>query len=66
MIKCCIFCIAPKRHLGCHSTCPEYLEEKKKLDKVRADRYREYRTRTLVDDFRFGARNRNKKNHNYK
>lgn len=27
-IKCCHGCVAPKRHPGCHSTCPEYIEEK--------------------------------------
>ena len=29
-ISCCRGCEAPKRHLGCHSTCPEYLAEAKK------------------------------------
>jgi len=28
-IKCCKGCVAPKRHSGCHSKCPEYLEEKR-------------------------------------
>lgn len=28
MIKCCKDCVAPKRHLGCHSVCPEYIHEK--------------------------------------
>lgn len=28
VIKCCHYCVAPKRHPGCHGTCPEYLEEK--------------------------------------
>lgn len=28
MIKCCRNCVAPKRHVGCHGTCKEYLEEK--------------------------------------
>jgi Na+-translocating ferredoxin:NAD+ oxidoreductase RnfC subunit len=26
-IKCCHKCVAPKRHPGCHATCPEYIEE---------------------------------------
>lgn len=33
MNRCCKYCFPPKRHLGCHSTCPEYLEEKKDLDR---------------------------------
>lgn len=28
-IKCCKDCVAPKRHIGCHATCAEYLSEKK-------------------------------------
>lgn len=31
-IKCCKDCVAPKRHLGCHSTCSEYLTERAKMD----------------------------------
>ncbi len=31
-IECCRYCVAPKRHLGCHETCPEYNEERKQLD----------------------------------
>lgn len=31
-IKCCKGCEAPIRHIGCHSTCERYLEERKQLD----------------------------------
>lgn len=27
-ITCCNDCIAPKRHPGCHASCPEYIAEK--------------------------------------
>ncbi len=30
--ECCHKCIAPKRHPGCHSECPEYIEQRKLLD----------------------------------
>lgn len=26
-ITCCKDCVEPKRHVGCHSDCPEYLAE---------------------------------------
>ena len=26
-IKCCYGCVAPKRHIGCHASCPEYRAE---------------------------------------
>ena len=26
-MKCCHFCVAPKRHLGCHGKCSEYKDE---------------------------------------
>ena len=29
-IKCCQFCVPPKRHTACWDTCPEYIEEKAK------------------------------------
>lgn len=35
-INCCRECVPPKRHIGCHGTCPEYIKanaknEEKKL-----------------------------------
>lgn len=27
-IKCCHYCVAPKRHTACWGHCPEYLKEK--------------------------------------
>ena len=32
-IKCCLGCVAPKRHPGCHSSCPDYLAEKAESDR---------------------------------
>lgn len=32
-IKCCVGCVAPKRHVGCHSKCEEYLKERAELTK---------------------------------
>ena len=29
-ISCCRYCVAPKRHPGCHGHCTEYIEEKAK------------------------------------
>lgn len=37
MIYSCKGCVAPKRHPGCHSTCPEYLADKERHDKEKAD-----------------------------
>lgn len=31
-IRCCKGCEAPVRHVGCHSTCERYLEERRQLD----------------------------------
>jgi hypothetical protein len=35
MIRCCKDCKAPKRHPGCHATCPEYIEQKEKHEQDR-------------------------------
>lgn len=41
MIYCCKGCVPPKRYPGCHDRCPEYLEEKKKNDQIRDQKYKE-------------------------
>ena len=35
-INCCRYCVAPKRHPGCHSRCSEYIAEKAKHDEEKA------------------------------
>ena len=32
--ECCHFCVPPKRHTGCHSTCPEYKEARAIQDEI--------------------------------
>lgn len=41
MIRCCNGCKEPKRHIGCHATCPEYIAEKEKHEADREDRAKE-------------------------
>lgn len=36
MINCCNGCVPPKRHVGCHATCEDYISEKKKHEETRA------------------------------
>jgi hypothetical protein len=35
-MKCCIRCVPPKRHPGCHAVCPEYKEERAEYDRLKA------------------------------
>lgn len=35
-IKCCRYCVPPKRHPGCHSKCPDYLKERAEYDQKKA------------------------------
>lgn len=35
-INCCHYCVAPKRHPGCHGSCPEYAAEKAEHDRLKA------------------------------
>jgi len=30
--ECCHYCVAPKRYPGCHSTCSDYIKQKKLWD----------------------------------
>ena len=34
-IQCCKTCVPPQRHVGCHATCPEYLEQKRQNEESR-------------------------------
>ena len=45
-IKCCLGCVAPKRHPGCHDHCPEYIKEKNKYNEERAAAYK----KKLIED----------------
>ena len=36
-ISCCRYCVAPKRHPGCHDHCPEYIKEKAQHDVEKAE-----------------------------
>lgn len=49
LFDCCKDCVEPKRHLGCHSTCKEYLESKAKLEKKKEAR------RTIIDSEYIGS-----------
>ena len=40
-IECCRYCVAPKRHIGCHGHCPEYIGEKAKHEEKRKKAFRE-------------------------
>ena len=37
MFEHCKNCVAPKRHPGCHSKCPDYEEDRKKYDAKKAE-----------------------------
>lgn len=38
-IKCCLGCVAPKRHTGCHGSCQEYITEKTEYEKRKVEYY---------------------------
>ena len=38
-IECCHYCVAPKRHPGCHDHCPEYIKEKAEYEARKAAYY---------------------------
>lgn len=40
-ITCCHYCQQPKRHLGCHDTCPEYATDRAKLEAEKAAKHKE-------------------------
>lgn len=54
-IKCCWHCVAPKRHVGCRSKCPEYLAERKALDEQNALEYKQRALRQNIYEQRSEA-----------
>ena len=52
-IRCCNGCMAPKRHPGCHGTCPEYLKEKAEHDAQMEADYKRRRTIHDLNDQRY-------------
>ena len=37
MFEHCRYCVAPKRHPGCHSTCPEYKQDRENYNTMKAE-----------------------------
>lgn len=54
-IRCCHGCIAPKRHPGCHGTCPEYLKEKAEYDAKMAEDYKQRKLIQNLNGQRYNA-----------
>ena len=52
-IRCCNGCMAPKRHPGCHGTCPEYLKEKAEHEAQLEADYKRRRTVYDLNDQRY-------------
>lgn len=48
-ISCCRYCVAPKRHPGCHAHCPEYIAEKAEHDAEKAERDKRKRIEYNLD-----------------
>lgn len=36
----CEFCVAPKRHIGCHSSCKDYKDFRAEVDRENEQRYK--------------------------
>lgn len=64
-IDCCRGCIAPKRHPGCHGSCPEYIKERAAYDakKTAYDRQREIEYGLTAQALRRSERAKKARNH---
>lgn len=64
--ECCRHCTAPKRHAGCHSSCPEYLassaawQEEQARERAERNKLTEYLTYRQALSDRRKRRNREK------
>lgn len=65
-IRCCNGCVAPKRHPGCHGSCPEYLKEKAEHDAQMEADYKRRHLNQNLNEQRYAAITRaarNKRKH---
>ena len=51
VIHCCKDCIPPKRHIGCHADCKEYIKEKAELEREKEIKKKE--ERPILKEFDF-------------
>ena len=61
VIKCCKDCVAPKRHPGCHSTCPEYRTEKAEYEEYKAKVDKQKAIKAGLDSMAIASVNRARK-----
>ena len=65
-IRCCNGCVAPKRHSGCHGSCPEYLKEKAEHDAQAEESYKQRQLALNLNQQKYSAiirASRNKRKH---
>ena len=55
-IKCCKDCVAPKRHIGCHSVCPEYIGERAAYDEKQGAALKKKTIETAADELRWHSK----------
>ena len=60
-IDCCKDCVPPKRHMNCHSTCPEYKKQKKVHDAERDASRKKQNMEKAALDIRLRRHNKKKK-----
>ena len=65
MFECCMNCVAPKRHPGCHSTCEEYKKGKEMLNRRNARIKKEKDRRNMINECEIAAKDKRlrEKNH---
>ena len=55
-IQCCEGCVAPKRHIGCHAVCPEYISEKAAYEEIRSGAMKKKKTDEAVKDLQWHSK----------
>lgn len=57
-ITCCRYCVPPKRHTNCWSTCPEYIAQKEESDRRREEDHTKREIYSSIDARRGKAMDR--------
>lgn len=62
-IKCCYKCVEPKRHIGCHSTCEDYIKEKAEYEIKKQKQEKPFSYHLNSNGTMYSGKNPNRKHH---
>lgn len=60
-IRCCRYCVPPKRHTACWDHCPEYLKEKAEYEAIKAEHRKKEKIEIELNAQKYASIHRSRK-----